>query len=84
MPNWNGVIESEVLVVEPNKKLSYSRSSLGLVSVVVWTLIATSGGTLVRMEQSGFRPDQEAAYKGANYGWQKFIGSLERVVAGLQ
>jgi|ERR1700733_1018628 len=84
MPNWNGVIDCEVLVVEPNKKLSYSWSSLGLESVVVWTLVATSSGTLVRMEQSGFRPDQEANYKGANYGWQKFIGGLERVVAELQ
>jgi uncharacterized protein YndB with AHSA1/START domain len=83
MPNWNGVIDCEVLVVEPNKKLSYSWNSLGLESVVVWTLAATSGGTLVRMEQSGFRPDQEAYYQGANYGWQKFIGGLERVVAGL-
>jgi uncharacterized protein YndB with AHSA1/START domain len=84
MPHWNGVIDCEVLVVEPNKKLSYSWSSLGLKSVVVWTLVATEGGTLVRMEQSGFRPDQEAAYQGANYGWQKFIGGLERVVARLQ
>jgi uncharacterized protein YndB with AHSA1/START domain len=83
MPNWNGVIDSEVLVLEPNKKLSYSWSSMGLESVVVWTLVATTGGTLVRMEQSGFRPDQEANYQGANYGWQKFIGNLERVVAGL-
>jgi uncharacterized protein YndB with AHSA1/START domain len=81
--NWNGVIDSEVLVVEPNKKLSYSWNTLGLESVVVWTLAATSGGTLVRMEHSGFGPDQEAAYKGANYSWQKFIGGLERVVAGL-
>jgi uncharacterized protein YndB with AHSA1/START domain len=84
MPNWNGVIDSQVLVVEPDKKLSYSWNSMGLESVVVWTLVATSGGTLVRMEQSGFRPDQEANYQGANYGWQKFIGGLERVVAGLQ
>jgi uncharacterized protein YndB with AHSA1/START domain len=79
MPNWNGIIDCEVLVVEPNKKLSYSWDSL----VVVWTLVATGGGTLVRMEQSGFRPDQEANYKGASYGWQKMIGGLERVVAGL-
>ena len=83
MPNWNGIIESEVLVVEPHKKLAYSWGSLGLASVVVWTLAATKGGTLVRMEQSGFRPDQEANYRGANYGWQKFIGNLERVVAEL-
>jgi uncharacterized protein YndB with AHSA1/START domain len=83
MPNWNGIIDSEVLAVEPNKTLSYSWDSLGLESVVVWTLVATNGGTLVRMEQSGFRPDQEANYQGANYGWQRFISNLERVVAGL-
>ena len=83
MPQWNGVIDCEVLVIEPNKKLSYSWGSVGLESVVVFTLATTKGGTLVRMEQSGFRPDQEAAYKGANYGWQNFIGGLERVVAGL-
>ena len=84
VPQWNGIIDSEVLVVEPYKKLSYSWNTLGLESVVVWTLLATERGTLVRMEHSGFRADQEAAYKGANYGWQKFIGGLERVVAGLQ
>ena len=83
MPNWNGVIESEVLVVEPNNKLSYRWSSFGLESVVVWTLVATSGGTLVRMEQSGFQPDQTREYQGANYGWQKFFEGLERVTAGL-
>ncbi len=83
-PNWNGVIECEVLAVEPSTKLSYSWGSLGLGTVVVWTLVATEGGTLVRMEQSGFGPDREANYKGAKYGWQKFIGNLERVVGGLQ
>jgi uncharacterized protein YndB with AHSA1/START domain len=83
MPKWDGIIDSEVLVIEPHKKLSYSWGSMGLESVVVWTLVPTKSGTLVRMEQSGFRPDQEANYQGANYGWQKFIGGLERVVGGL-
>src|ERR1700686_4998531 len=64
VPNWNGLVDSEVLVVEPNQKLSYSWNALGLESVVVWTLLATKGGTLVRMEHSGFRPDHEAAYRG--------------------
>ena len=82
--NWNGVIESEVRIVEPNRKLSYSWVSMGLESTVVWTLVETGGGTLLRMEHSGFRSDQDAAYKGANYGWQKFIGNLDRVVSGLQ
>jgi hypothetical protein len=35
---------------------------------------------LLRMEQSGFRPDQEQAYQGAKYGWKRFIDGLERVV----
>jgi uncharacterized protein YndB with AHSA1/START domain len=82
-PNWNGVIESEVKIVEPNKKLTYSWGTLGLESLVVWTLVPTEGGTLLRMEQSGFGPDQDTAYKGATYGWQRFIGKLEQVVAAL-
>ncbi len=84
MPNWNGIVECKVLAVEVNKKLSYTWGSLGLGSVVVWTLVATEGGTLVRMEQSGFTPEQKSEYGGARYGWQKFIGNLERVLAGLQ
>ena len=84
VPNWNGIINCEVLVVEPSQTLSYSWGTMGMESVVVFTLVATSGGTLLRMEHSGFRPDQEATYKGATYGWQKFLGGLERVVAGLQ
>ncbi|MGD0445114.1 MAG: SRPBCC domain-containing protein [Edaphobacter sp.] len=84
VPNWNGIIDSEVLVIEPNKKLSYSWGALGLGSVVTWTLTPAGAGTHVRMEHSGFGPDQDAAYKGANYGWQKFIGNLERVLTGLE
>jgi uncharacterized protein YndB with AHSA1/START domain len=83
MPNWNGIIDGQVLIVEPNKKLSYSWASMGLSSVVVWTLVPKNAGTLVRMEQSGFRSDQDAAYRGANYGWQKFIAALDQVAAGL-
>jgi uncharacterized protein YndB with AHSA1/START domain len=83
MPNWNGVIDGEVLVVEPNLRLSYGWGSLGLESVVTWTLTPTKDGTHVRMEQSGFRSEEDASYKGARYGWQKFIGSLERVVGGM-
>ena len=55
----------------------------GLKTVVTWTLTPTTGGTLVRMEQSGFRPEDEANYQGAGYGWQRFVAGLERVAAGL-
>jgi uncharacterized protein YndB with AHSA1/START domain len=83
MPNWNGVIECEVLVVEPNSRLSYSWGTLGIGTAVTWTLTPTEGGTHIHMEQSGFGPDQDANYKGARYGWNKFIGNLERVVGGM-
>jgi hypothetical protein len=33
------------------------------------------------MEQAGFRPDQQQAYHGARFGWQKFFGNLEQVLA---
>jgi uncharacterized protein YndB with AHSA1/START domain len=80
---WNGIIDSEVLVVEPNSRLSYSWGSMGLETVVTWTLTLSNGGTQVRMEQSGFRSETDAAYKGATWGWTKFIGNLERVIGGL-
>ncbi len=36
----------------------------GLESVVTWTLVPSGAGTRLRMEQSGFRPDQQQAYRG--------------------
>ena len=80
--DW-GVVDCQVLAVEPNKTLSYTWGAYGLKSVVTWILTPTSAGTHLRMEQSGFRPDQQQYYQGASYGWQRFIGGLERVVAGL-
>jgi uncharacterized protein YndB with AHSA1/START domain len=79
-PNWNGVIDCQVLVVEPNKTLSYAWGALGLASVVTFTLTPTRTGTHLRMEQTGFRPDQQKNYQGAKYGWQKFLANLEQVL----
>jgi len=80
VPGWNGIIDSEVLVVEPNSRLSYGWTSMGLETVVTWTLTPNERGTLLRMEQSGFPSEEGANYKGAKYGWTNFIGKLERVV----
>jgi len=81
MPNWNGVIDCEVSVVDPLKELSYSWVAMGLETVVRWTLTPAEGGTHLRMEQSGFGPGREANYKGAKYGWQSFFNGLERTLA---
>jgi uncharacterized protein YndB with AHSA1/START domain len=87
MAHWNGVVHCEVLAVEPHQRLSYSWNTsgegAGLKTVVTGTLTPTDGGTQVRMEQSGFRAEDEANYRGAGYGWQRFVGGLERVAAKL-
>jgi uncharacterized protein YndB with AHSA1/START domain len=80
--DW-GSVEGEVLAIEPNKALSYTWEAFGLKSVVNFTLTATHTGTHLRVEQAGFRQDQQQAYQGAKYGWQKFLGDLERVVGTL-
>lgn len=75
-----GAVDCEVREVEPNRMLSYTWNALGLESVVTWTLDPSNKGTNLRMEQSGFRPDQEQAYQGAKFGWQHFFNSLEQLM----
>ena len=83
MPGWNGIIDCRVLTVDPPNRLAYTWSSMGLDTVVTFTLQPTSTGTHLRMEQSGFASDTDANYKGATYGWQSFLTKLEPVVASL-
>ena len=78
--DW-GSVDCQVLAIEPNKTLAYTWAAYGLESVVTWTLTPTSTGTHLRMEQSGFRDDQQQAYQGAKYGWQRFFANLEQVLA---
>jgi uncharacterized protein YndB with AHSA1/START domain len=80
--DW-GAVDCQVQAVEANKRLSYSWAAYGLESVVTWTLTPTSTGAHLRMEQVGFLPDQEQAYQGAKYGWQRFLASLDQVVARM-
>jgi uncharacterized protein YndB with AHSA1/START domain len=79
--DW-GAVDCQVMAVEPNKKLSYSWAAYGLETVVVWTL-SPRAGTLLRMEQSGFPPDQPQYYEGAKGGWQRFFAALEKVLAQI-
>ena len=78
--DW-GAVECQVLSVEPNKTLSYTWAAFGLESIVTWTLTPTSKGTHLRMEQQGFRPDQQQAFQGAKHGWARFFANLEQVLA---
>jgi uncharacterized protein YndB with AHSA1/START domain len=75
-----GAVDCEVTEVEPLRTLAYTWAAYGLESVVTWTLDPSSKGTHLRMEQSGFRPDQEQAYQGAKMGWKTFFNQLEQLM----
>lgn len=82
-------MHSEVLEIEPPKRLRYSwRSGPGsspLDTVVTWTLTPTpSGGTRLALEHSGFVPSNAFAFDGARKGWERMVGQgLTEVLAGL-
>jgi uncharacterized protein YndB with AHSA1/START domain len=82
-PQWNGIIDCKVLAIEPQKKLSYTWDSMGLETVVTFTLTPTASGVQLRVEQSGFREEHARNFQGAKFGWQNFLGKLEKVLAGL-
>ena len=88
MPNWNGIVDCEVLVVDPQKRLSYNwgvgNAESGMQWVVELTLTPADGGTRLRMEQSGFSPDQKGAHQGASYGWKRFFGGLEKLMGEME
>ncbi len=83
---WGGVLDCEVLEVEPHSRLSYTWNyshedpAYDLRSVVTFTLTPTPRGTHLRVEQAGFRPTQKQAFGGARMGWQQFLGKLEQVL----
>jgi uncharacterized protein YndB with AHSA1/START domain len=84
---WNGVTDCEVLELVPHRRLVYSWNASGeqahdgLKTVVTWTLTPRPGGTHVRMEHSGFRPQDEGGYRGMGSGWPGVLAKLEEIAA---
>ena len=90
IPNmWNGVTDSQVLEVEPPHRLVYSwnasgeEAAGGLKTIVTWTLTPGPEGVLVRMEQSGFRPQDEGGFRGMGGGWPRIVERLEEIAETL-
>lgn len=84
---YSTVIDCEVLAVEPHRTLSYAWDYIvgdpayDTRSVVTFTLTPTAAGTHLRMEQSGFRPEQTQAYEGGRQAWAAFLDALEELLA---
>lgn len=87
--DWGGVLDCEVLAIEQNQSLSYTWNfpnddpAYSLESTVTFTLTPTETGTHLRVEQSGFGPDQNQAFGGAHAGWKQFLENLEQVLGKL-
>jgi uncharacterized protein YndB with AHSA1/START domain len=85
-PGWSGMTTCEVLTIEPFERLAYTWNTARdgetstLETIVTWTLKTVEGGTLVRMEQSGFRADEVHAHTGASQAWPGFLDNLERLL----
>lgn len=85
MYGWNGVTDCEVLEIVPYERLRYSwdasgdQAEDGLKTIVTWTLQATRKGTLVSMEQSGFRPQDQGGYVAMGGGWPRIVAKLEEI-----
>ncbi|RIX48756.1 SRPBCC domain-containing protein [Paenibacillus nanensis] len=76
---WNGIIEGEVLIVEEPHRLSYTWAS-GEKHTVTWTLQDLGDGKVnLHLEQTGI--SNAPALNGAKFGWSKWCGELEKVVA---
>jgi uncharacterized protein YndB with AHSA1/START domain len=89
MPGWNGVTDCEVLALDPEKRLVWAwnasgdQAADGLKTTVTWTLTPVDGGTHLRMEHAGFRPQDEGGYQAMGGGWPRIVGGLERVAGSL-
>ena len=78
LPNWDGVVHSEILELEPQKRLRYTwKGGPGvspLDTVVTWTLHSVEGGTRLELEHGGFTTETGQAYGGAKWGWERNVG----------
>lgn len=90
MGDWDGVVHCRITVAEPPRKLVYTWKSGGseesgygalLDTIVSWTLEATSTGTRLLLEHSGFLPKDRFAFEGLGKGWRGQVA--ERLRSGL-
>ncbi len=61
----------------------HSDPAFDLRSVVTFTLEPLASGTRLRMDQTGFRPEQKQASGGARFGWQNFFGKLDQLLTRI-
>lgn len=78
MPQWDGIVHSEILELEAQRRLRYTwkggPGSSPLDTVVTWSLVPVEGGTRLELEHSGFKAENGQALGGAKWGWERNVG----------
>lgn len=76
---WDGIIDGEVLIVDPPNRLSYSWAVGEEKHTVNWTLQDLGEGKVnLRLEQTGF--SNVHGLEGAKHGWSRWCAGLDRVL----
>lgn len=92
MGDWDGVVECEILAIEPPRLLRYSwrggsnkQQGYGhaIDTTVTWTLTPTANGTHLRLDHDGFEPGAYAL-DAMGKGWRgKLAEAMTRVLARI-
>ncbi|MGG3467634.1 SRPBCC domain-containing protein [Neobacillus pocheonensis] len=81
-PQWNLIVDCEVLVVDEPNKLSYTWVGGPINTTVTWTLKEEDGTTTLHLEQAGFEKEDQA-FNGAKYGWAKMGEDLKKLLGEM-
>ena len=88
--DWDRVLRRELPAVIVNERLVYTwkgghEANVGygsrLETVVTWTLTKIEGGTRLRLVHSGFRPQNDTAFRNMSAGWTKVLEKIEAIAA---
>ena len=83
-PDFDVVVDCEVLEIEPQRTLAYTWKAFDIDGVVTWTLTPTPGGTHLRMEQSAFGQTRSGLGRRQGWTWPKAFEELEQVLARME
>src|SRR4051812_32636700 len=83
-PGFDGIVNCEVTVLDPPRRLAYTWTGGGIDTVVTFTLTAAAGGTKLVLEHRGFRGLRATMVSFImSSGWRKKI-LPERLPAALK
>ena len=93
MGDWNGIVDCEVLEIDPPRKLVYSwiggssrnpTYGSALDSIITFTLTPVEGGTQLKLVHDGFlSPQNDAGFEAMSQGWFTIGGRVGSIAAEL-